>query len=397
VKAKLRKGKGIPVAALHEPNTMAPKAMSKDQKAAKERIADDKTFGMKNKNKSKQVQKYIKQITSNLTGQSNKAEQDARREKENKEQEAQKKKLMAGLFNLQTDRKGKAFDPVAKKAAKKLEEDAIAAGKKMKEEDKKKIIEGVANSIRLTDPKGVRMSDLGGHPIIKALKEQLVDVFRYLSLLLFIKANNAVFWVSDEEDNNPIIRCTEDVEAEVAPDERPIEEILEERRAALPPGGTPVTASTFQAWKEKKENERLAEVEAQRKERSTKKGGGGGLVGLSGRDLFTYDSSLFVDADDEGAVDADAYERDEDAPEDFDDGPKLGQRSAAIPEDGEGEEEDMSHMFDDPPPEDDDDDEDVGASSSHAAAAVKGEVPINKDLFLGGADDLPDDLDDLSD
>lgn len=28
----------------------------------------------------------------------------------------------------------------------------------------------------------------------------------------------------------------EDVEAEVAPDSRPIEEIIEERRAALPPG-----------------------------------------------------------------------------------------------------------------------------------------------------------------
>jgi len=375
---------------------MAPKANDKARKEAKEKIAVDKTFGMKNKNKSKQVQKYIKQITSNLTGQSNKAEQDARREKDAKEAEMKKKALMASLFNQQTDKKGRAFDPLAKKAAKKAEEDAIAAGKKMKEEDKKKIIEGVANSIRLTDPKGVRMSELGGHPIIQALKDKMADVWRTLSLLLFIKANDAVFWVSDEEDNNPIIRCKEDVDAEVAPDERPIEEILEERRAALPPGGTPVTASSFQAWKEKKEAERLAVVEEQRKERQTKKGGGQGLVGMSGKDLFTYDATLFVDADDEGAVDADAYERDEDAPEDFDDGPKLGQRSSAIPEDEE--EEDMSFMFADPPPDDDGEEEDgdSGAAGS-AGAVVKGEVPINKDLFLGGADDLPDDLDDLDD
>jgi len=374
---------------------MAPKANDKARKEAKEKIAVDKTFGMKNKNKSKQVQKYIKQITSNLTGQSNKAEQDARREQATKDAEMKKKALMASLFNQQTDKKGRAFDPLAKKAAKKAEEDAIAAGKKMKEEDKKKIIEGVANSIRLTDPKGVRMSELGGHPIIQALKDKMADVWRTLSLLLFIKANDAVFWVSDEEDNNPIIRCKEDVDAEVAPDERPIEEILEERRAALPPGGTPVTASSFQAWKEKKEAERLAVVEEQRKERQTKKGGGQGLVGMSGKDLFTYDATLFVDADDEGAVDADAYERDEDAPEDFDDGPKLGQRSSAIPED---EEEDMSFMFADPPPDDDGEEEDgdSGAAGS-AGAVVKGEVPINKDLFLGGADDLPDDLDDLDD
>jgi len=376
---------------------MAPKANDKARKEAKEKIAVDKTFGMKNKNKSKQVQKYIKQITSNLTGQSNKAEQDARREQATKDAEMKKKALMASLFNQQTDKKGRAFDPLAKKAAKKAEEDAIAAGKKMKEEDKKKIIEGVANSIRLTDPKGVRMSELGGHPIIQALKDKMADVWRTLSLLLFIKANDSVFWVSDEEDSNPIIRCKEDVDAEVAPDERPIEEILEERRAALPPGGTPVTASSFKAWKEKKEAERLALVEEQRKDRQTKKGGGMGLVGMSGRDLFTYDASLFVDADDEGAVDADAYEHDEDAPEEFDDGPKLGQRSAAIPE--EGEEEDMSFMFADPPPdEEEEEEEDAGDSgAASAGAVVKGEVPINKDLFLGGADDLPDDLDDLDD
>jgi len=377
---------------------MAPKANDKARKEAKEKIAVDKTFGMKNKNKSKQVQKYIKQITSNLTGQSNKQEQDTRREKEQKEAEMKKKALMASLFNQQTDKKGRAFDPVAKKIAKQKEEDAIAAGKKMKEEDKKKIIEGVANSIRLTDPKGVRMSELGGHPIIQALKDKMADVWRTLSLLLFIKANDAVFWVSDEEDNNPIIRCKEDVDAEVAPDERPIEEILEERRAALPPGGTPVTAASFQAWKEKKEAERLAEVEEKRKEREGKNKGKG-LVGMSGRDLFTYDSTLFVDADDEGAVDADAYERDEDAPEEFDDGPKLGQRSAAIAEgdEGEEEEEDMSFMFADPPPEEDEEEDGDSGAAGSAGAIVKGEVPINKDLFLGGADDLPDDLDDLDD
>ena len=38
-------------------------------------------------------------------------------------------------------------------------------------EEKKDIIEGVANTIRLTNPKtGIRMSEIGGHPIIQALK-----------------------------------------------------------------------------------------------------------------------------------------------------------------------------------------------------------------------------------
>ena len=83
---------------------------------------------------------------------------------------------------MSTDKKGRAFDPVAKKKAKQAEEDAIAAGRKLKDEARrtrdsefehrcclyqdsltqrdgqvrKDIIEGVANTIRLTNPKGVR-------------------------------------------------------------------------------------------------------------------------------------------------------------------------------------------------------------------------------------------------
>ena len=50
------------------------------------------------------------------------------------------------------------------------------------------------------------------------------------------------------------------------PDVRPIEDIIEEKRAALPPGGTPVTADTFKAWKERKEKEKAAETEAARQD-----------------------------------------------------------------------------------------------------------------------------------
>ena len=70
--------------------------------------------------------------------------------------------------------------------------------------------------------------------------------------------------MDDAESSNPTIRCLEDVEAEVAPDERPLEEIIEEKRAALPPGGTPVTLDTFKAWKERREADRLARVEQER-------------------------------------------------------------------------------------------------------------------------------------
>merc|ERR1719502_1316596 len=138
------------------------------------------------------------------------------------------------------------------------------------------------------------MSEMGANPIIKSLKDSYAETFKTIQLLLFIKAHEKVFWLDDRESSNPIIRCQEDVDAEVAPDERPLEEIIEERRRELTGAGTPVNAETFKAWKEKKEKERKDRVEEERAALA-KKTGGKGLAAMSGRDLFSYDASLFVD------------------------------------------------------------------------------------------------------
>lgn len=381
---------------------MPPKDKAKQKE--REKIAIDKTFGMKNKNKSKAVQKYIKSITNNAKGAPRGGLEEAeRKEKEAKQKEIQKAALMNSLFNMGTDKKGRAFDPIAKKAAKQAEEEAIAAGRKLKEEVKKEIIEGIANSIRLTNPKGIRMSELGGHPIITALKDKHVDVFKNISLLLFIKANSKVFWV-DDEDSNPMLRCQEDVDAEVAPDERPIEEIIEERRAALPPGGTPVTLETFKAWKAKREAERLAQVEEDMKKASSKAGGSKGLTGLSGRDLFTYDASLFVD--DDGAASADEYDERSEAEEEEEElRPGMAGDAAESGEEGasedEAEEEEVEAEGTGEGAEGDREarssGEDGGFHFKPAPREVQkdeGKVAINEQLFLEGGD-LPDDLDDL--
>jgi hypothetical protein len=358
---------------------MAPKAkpVDKARQEAKEKIASDKTFGLKNKNKSKNVQKYIKQISQTATGQSSKQDREERKEKAAQEASDKKSALMASLFNLQTDKKGKAYDPVAKKAAALAEEEALAAGKKVKEEIKKSIIEGVANTIRLTNPKtGIRMSELGGHPIIGALKDKHADTFKTIQLLLFIKVHDKIFWLDDRESSNPIIRCQEDVDEEEGPDERSIEEIIQERMRALTGPGTPITEETFKAWKKKKEDERLSKVEEDRKNLA-KKTGGKGLTAMSGKDLFTYDASLFVD--DDGAVSDGAYDEREDVLEDreSDDEDSDGDDGA----DGEAAEVAGRAKAK------------SGAAGSQEAAA---DVAINKDLFLQEADDL-DDLDDLDD
>jgi len=375
---------------------MAPKAVSKNEKSQRTKVAEDKTFGMKNKNKSKVVQKYIKSITLNAEGKSNASDAIARKTKDDKEKAVQNNALMNSLFNMATDKKGRAYDAAAKKKAKEEAEEAIAAGKKLKEEVRKDLIEGIANTIRLTNVKGVRMSEMGGHPIIHALKEKHKDVFVILSLLLFIKANNKVFWVDDDESTNPSIRCQDDVDAETAPDDRPIEEIIEEKRRALPPGGTMVTEETFKAWKIQREKDRLLQVEEDRKN-AQKKDKNNKYAGISGKDLFTFDSTLFVDAEDEGAVGAAEYDdRGSDPP--TDDEAIIAAAKAAnkaaheVVEDDEEDEDDEDDFFALMEASQYAEREDGDAKGSADAP----EVAINKDLFLEGGD-LPDDLDDLDD
>jgi len=365
---------------------MAPKANS--VAGQKEKIAVDKTFGLKNKNKSKVVQKYIKHITQTTTGDTNAARNKAVQEKEAKTKAAGSSALMASLFNLQTDKKGKAYDPKAKAVAKKAEEEALAAGRKVKDEIKKDIIEGIANTIRLTDPKkGIRMSEMGGHPIIQALKTKHADTFKTIQLMLFIKAHDQVFWTDDANSTNPIIRCQEDVDAETGPDERTIEEIVEEKRRNLTGAGTPVTPETFKAWKEKKAKEK-AEREEREKADEKKKAGKNVTSIMSGRELFSYDASLFKD-DEDAASDTDLQNRvDTLSEKDSDDSSEdeAADEEAADEEAVDEEEFDESALF--------------GEGEAFRATGSKeasGDVVINKDLFLQEADDDLDDLDDLDD
>lgn len=68
---------------------MPPKSKKNIEKAKDKKI-EDKTFGLKNKNKSAKVQKYVEQVTQQTKSSGNKKEMMAA-ERRKQEQEAQKK------------------------------------------------------------------------------------------------------------------------------------------------------------------------------------------------------------------------------------------------------------------------------------------------------------------
>ncbi|KAF8817805.1 putative zinc finger (C-x8-C-x5-C-x3-H)-2, partial [Cardiosporidium cionae] len=75
------------------------KGQKKALEKQKQKVVEDKTFGLKNKNKSKTVQKYIKGVQQQVKGPvSSKSASKPFEEKEEKKKKAQQELLLASLF-----------------------------------------------------------------------------------------------------------------------------------------------------------------------------------------------------------------------------------------------------------------------------------------------------------
>lgn len=94
---------------------MAPKKQQpsdKNKAKARAQKVDDKTFGLKNKNKSKKVQQQIAQIKTNADGGlAKKKEAEAKRKAEEKKAAEQAKKEAAALFGIQQQKVPFGVDP----------------------------------------------------------------------------------------------------------------------------------------------------------------------------------------------------------------------------------------------------------------------------------------------
>jgi len=242
---------------------MAPKEQKskKNQIKKQEKLIEDQTFGLKNKNKSKKVQQHVDNINRGVKNSTFGKQQAATKEAKEKQ-----------------------------KLAKKIEE-----------EENRMLNEGVAG----TEPKKKESKEsvaarLGLDP--DDIDEDVAAMVQELEL-------------SDEEDSSDEDEAEpDDTEILVEYDdpllngdemfyEKTIEDIIEEQRAALQAAGikgTPVNAVTFNEWKERKKRRRQLEMEARVKAEQMKKKGGKGLSVLSGKELFNFDSNLFKD--DESAV-----------------------------------------------------------------------------------------------
>ncbi|GMF28965.1 unnamed protein product [Phytophthora fragariaefolia] len=74
----------------------------KSAEKAKDKLVEDKTFGLKNKKKSKNVQKYIQEVTKQVKGANTRAdrlkEQESKRKKDAKAEQENLKSLFAAAI-----------------------------------------------------------------------------------------------------------------------------------------------------------------------------------------------------------------------------------------------------------------------------------------------------------
>lgn len=191
---------------------------------------------------------------------------------------------------------------------------------------------------------------------------------------------------------------------EEKPSEISLVDLIENERAALGPNTTKVTLETFLAWKKRKIQEKKDKMAAD-EERKKNDFSKGKQFGISGREMFSFNPDLVDDGPmDDGDTAFDMYKRDEDEEgveyKELD----LNALSLAAQEvDGSGTIASETRLQDQAEAA-------AKTEKAEAAAAAAADLdeetttpatdaaPINKDLFMGLADELDDlDLDDVDD
>ncbi|OIT08563.1 PREDICTED: zinc finger CCCH domain-containing protein 11 [Nicotiana attenuata] len=371
-----------------------PPKQSKADLAKKQKVVEDKTFGLKNKNKSKNVQKYVQSLKQNAVPKPDPKKLDAKKKKEEekaKERELNElfkvaisqpkvplgvdpKSILCEFFkagqcakgfkckfshDLNVQRKGEKIDVFSDKR----DEDGKETMEDWDQETLEKVVASKSQEYNKNKP-----TDIVCKYFLEAVE----------------KKQYGWFWVCPNGSKEChyrhalppgyILKSQMKALLQEEADKMPIEEEIDEQRAKLT-ASTPLTTELFMEWKKKKMEEREASLAKQRADRAKNDR-------MSGRELFMSDASWFVD--DVGAYDK--YEREEESSEP----PKENKESARdeasssmsardIHDGGEASHNnEVNDNYDDDDDDDDDDDLDVDELNELEASLSKTSLQINE-------------------
>lgn len=400
------------------PPKAKPAAPSKKADAKKkEKVIEDKTFGLKNKKGAKQ-QKFIQQVEKQVKtgGIPTRKVDDKTKDKDAKAKEAAE---MALLFRPVTTQKvEKGTDPKSVVCAF-FKQGNCGKGNKCKFShdlamDRK--TEKRSLYVDMRDDEDETMDDWDEAKLAEVVekkhgeekKRPTTDIICKFFLDAVEKSKYGWFWSCPNGPTciyrhalPPGFVLKKDKKKEKK-EEISLEDLIERERAALGSANTKVTLETFVAWKKRKlkEKEEQAAVDEEKKRQDFK---AGRQVGISGREMFSFNPELANgDSMDDGDEAFDSYKRDEDEEGEiqyreihFD---LLASEAQEVDSSGvtQAAEDRFERLKEEtaytPPVESASGDGTSGESSGAAAAAA-----INENLFLedDDLDGLDDELDDL--
>jgi len=313
------------------------KSVEKKKKA----IVEDRTFGLKNKNKSKKVQQYVKAVETSVAaaGMASKERREQERAKAMKEAakaakeaaEMEKAALFKSVVNKTVVPQG--ADPKSVlceffKAGK------CARGANCKYSHDMEVARKSAKINLYADPRAMKQADTidtwDTAKLEEVVKQKLkgklppTDIICKHFLDAVENSQYGWFWECPSGESchyrhclppGYVLKTKADKERERRmkeqggdDEEDTLEERIDQQRKALDLSKcTPLTLELFKKWKVDKETRRLDEVKKKASEAEAKQKGSGMHV-MSGRDLFTFDPSLFVDDEE---ADEELYEIDE--------------------------------------------------------------------------------------
>lgn len=400
-------------------------ASKKAETKKKEKIIEDKTFGLKNKKGAKQ-QKFITQVEKQVkSGGQHNLLTNPNAKKEEKEKKLKEQKELAALFKpVPTQKIEKGVDPKSILCAF-FKQGTCTKG------DKCKFSHDLAIE-RKAEKRSVHvdMRDQENDTIDNWSEEKLAEVVakkhgkdKTMPTTTIIckyfldaveKSLYGWFWECPNGEKciyrhalpPGYVLKKDKKKLEAQKEEISLVDLIERERAALGPKQTRVTLETFIAWKKRKIQEKK-QREQDEEDRKRKDFKAGRQNGLSGREMFSFNPDLVDFGMDDGEEAIESYGRNEDD----DDATEykeldLNMLSLSIKEvDNTGtvaEEDRWEKMQNNLPPVAENGVEEETETAAAAAGTSSDAAPINENLFLdedleGIDDELSDDDDDEDD
>ncbi|XP_029034056.1 zinc finger CCCH domain-containing protein 15 homolog isoform X1 [Osmia lignaria lignaria] len=314
------------------PPKKAPAPSKKSEQKKKEKVIEDKTFGIKNKKGAKQ-QKFIQQVEKQVKsgGVNPRKLEDPNVKKLEKEKKLKEQKELALIFKpVQTQKIDKGTDPKSVVCAF-FKQGQCTKGDKCKfshdlSVERKAEKRSLYCDMRDDDDKETDTMDKWDEDKLKEVVEKkhgggnrpTTDIICKHFLEAVEKAKYGWFWECPSGQKciyrhalPPGFVLKKDKKKEDKKDEISLEDLIEKERANLGPNQTKITLETFLAWKKRKLREKKEQaLKDEEKRRNDYKAGR--QVGISGREMFYFNPELAAgDGIDDGDEAISSYVREE--------------------------------------------------------------------------------------